>query len=156
MSLQLKAFAKASAIALFMILGSTSVGLAGSSQDIHDKIENLLGNAGDFDTIFTQMKKVFKAGNIDDMMEIADTVEYPLPVNGGEGDIVINNRDEFIDQFDDIFPENVKSVIANQRYDKLGISSDGIMFGNGELWMNAICRDNACTDSYWAVTAINR
>ena len=156
MSLQFKSFLKAAALTLLMIAGSTSVGMAGSSQAVHDKIENLLGNAGDFDTIFTQMKKVFKAGNLDDMMEIADTVEYPLQVNGGDGDIVIKDRDEFIDQFEAIFPDKVKSAIANQRYDKLGISSDGVMFGNGELWMNAICRDNACTDSYWAITAINR
>ena len=149
-------FLKASIVGICLAAACTSVAMAETRQAVHDRIENLLGDANTFDDIFAHMKEVFAAGNTDDMMEIADTVEYPLQVNGGDGEIVIKDREEFIDQFDDIFTENVKKVIANQRYEKLGVSSDGVMFGNGEFWMNAICSDNACADSYWAVTTINR
>jgi len=156
MSNSLRAFLKMSVLALCLAAGSTSFVMAETKQAIHDRIENLLGNANDFDTIFNHMKKVFAAGDTDEMMEIADTVEYPLTVNGGDGEIVINDRDAFIDQFDEIFTDNVRTAIAKQRYENLAVSSDGVMFGNGEFWMNVICEDNACSNPYWAVTAINR
>ena len=156
MSFSISAFTKAFVLTFFLAFSATTVAMAETKQAVHDRIENLLGDASTFDQIFTHMRKVFAAGNIDDMMEIADTVEYPLTVNGADGELVIKDRGEFIDQFEDIFTENVRTAIANQRYENLTVSSDGIMFGNGELWMSAICQDNACTDQYWAVTAINR
>ena len=153
---KLQKFSKLTFVALFLCSGATADAKAETKQAVHDRIENLLGAADDFDTIFTHLKEVFANKNSDEIAEIADLIQFPLTVNGGDGKEVVNNEEEFISNIDDLVPDNVREVVANQRYQDLMVSSDGVMFGNGELWINAICQDTACENPNWAITAINR
>lgn len=156
MSFSITSFAKMCALTFVLVAGAASSAMAETRQAVHDRIENLLGSADDFDLAFDKLKMLFADPNSEALYEISGLVEFPLAVNGGEGDIVIKDDEAFINQIDEIFPENVRNAVVNQRYEDLSVSSDGVMFGNGELWLNVICQDNACSNSYWALTAINR
>lgn len=36
------------------------------------------------------------------------------------------------------------AAIGRQRYGSLFVNYQGVMFGNGEVWINGICREASC------------
>ena len=48
----------------------------------------------------------------------------------------------------------IAETIKRQKYSQLMVNYKGVMFGNGEAWVNGICRDNACKDVDVRVVAL--
>jgi len=38
----------------------------------------------------------------------------------------------------------LRAAVKNQKYEDLFVNSHGVMFGSGEVWVNGLCKDNAC------------
>jgi hypothetical protein len=137
---------------LVAALVGAGAAFAQSEGEIYSRIEQLHGDAEAFAGPFDNLTQAMRDG---DAETIADLAEYPLTVNANGETYDIQNAQDFIDNFDSLISEGTQKAVARQRYDDLFVNSDGVMLANGAVWMGAICDDDDCAISHWAITAIN-
>ncbi len=90
-----------------------------------------------------------------DAETIAGLAEYPLSVKADGETYDVENAEDFIENFDDLVTPETRRAAGHQQYEDLFVSSEGVMLANGAVWMGAVCDDNACEESHWAIIAIN-
>ena len=79
-----------------------------------------------------QVINTFKGGS---EKKIASLVKYPLSMSYPVPDI--NNKEEFIERFDEVFDETILEKIATSTIDDWDtVGWRGIMFDNGMVWLN--------------------
>lgn len=125
---------------------------AQSVAQVNDHIETLLGDADAFGVAFEVLQQAI-AGH--DAETVASLVDYPLDVVIDGRQVAIEGEAEFVERYDEIVTEPVEAAVTDQAYEDLFVNGDGVMFGDGEVWMNAYCTDNSCEAVYWLVRAIN-
>ena len=76
-----------------------------------------------------------KAAQSSDPKKLAPFIHFPLKVNGIKT-YEIKNQKDFEDKFKLIFSQKLLSVLVEQKMDKLFCQYQGIMYGNGEIWVN--------------------
>jgi hypothetical protein len=125
---------------------------AQSEEDVLAQIEELHGLSTEFGEAFAQLQDSFLFG---DPSGFASLGEYPLPVqaNGEAYDLL--EAQDLVDNFDALLTSETQAALASQDFDDLIVTSDGVGFANGAVWMNLLCVDDSCTEAYWAITAIN-
>jgi len=68
---------------------------------------------------------------------IANNIRYPLKTTlNGQEKITINNKQQLIDNFEQIFYPAYKEEIEKHCVCNMFYNSQGIMFGNGEIWIS--------------------
>jgi hypothetical protein len=91
-----------------------------------------------------------------DMPAIASAVRYPLMVNGRP---YIYTRDDFLNYTSRLITPEVKAAILEQRPEALVLTSEGILLGNGVVWLDSHCSlskfDSDCRDEGIQIIAIN-
>jgi tRNA-dihydrouridine synthase len=90
-----------------------------------------------------------------DAETIASLAEFPLTVQANGETYDVQTAQDFIDNFGDLVTSQTRRAVGRQQYGDLFVNSDGVMLANGAVWMSAVCEDNACNNSHWAITAIN-
>ncbi len=85
---------------------------------------------------------------------IAEMVHYPIDVSGS-GQMKIMNADEFVKNYDSIFNEKILAVLTDTEDASLILLPDGILIGNGEIWINLYCVDLVCSETQFLITQIN-
>ena len=83
-------------------------------------------------TVFEALKAAIAQGN---KAEVANHILYPLHVNNENDKRLIQTRGEFVKQYDTIITQSIKDAIANQSAEELFANYQGIMIGNGEIWL---------------------
>ncbi|MBB5316509.1 hypothetical protein [Tunturibacter empetritectus] len=78
---------------------------------------------------------------------VAALVHYPIKVNPGKRPITIKSPKAFIKDYDRIITSDISSVILKQKYDALFVNSQGVMLGDGEVWITGFCLDKNCKNS---------
>lgn len=78
------------------------------------------------------------AANKNDKETISDYINYPLIVYINGTNTKISNKIEFINHYDDIFNSKIKNTLKNQDINNLKITPNGIIVGNGEIYLNLI------------------
>jgi len=126
---------------------------AQSEEAVFETIETIQGDAEGFGAAFAALQDAVLVGN--PAKTLADLADYPFEVaaNGELYDIFA--PEDLIDNFDTLISEDTRSVLASQDYADLIVTSDGVGFGDGVLWMANICTDDSCDGTYWAITRIN-
>lgn len=81
-----------------------------------------------------------------DAKTVADMMYFPFDTRHDGKVRKVADAEEFIRDYDAIVTADMTRVIANHRYDELHTDSGGIMFGNGEAWLEGICVDDACKE----------
>ncbi|MBX4905992.1 hypothetical protein HJA82_01095 [Rhizobium bangladeshense] len=138
-----------------MLLATTSFtgrAAAQSDSEVYNRIEELHGDAAGFDRPLRQLVQAMRAG---DAETIAGLAEYPLSVKADGETYDVENAEDFIENFDDLVTQETRRAVGRQQYEDLFVSSEGVMLANGAVWMGAVCDDNACEESHWAIIAIN-
>ena len=140
------------AIALAAALLSAAPALAQTADDVNVQIEQLLGSHEVFETA---IKTVQTAVTEHDVEGVAGYIPFgePTMVNGEA--VVIADETDLASRFDELFNEKVVTAVTAQDYAKLFVNQDGIMFGEGELWIGGVCVDEACNDFFVNIIAIN-
>jgi hypothetical protein len=124
---------------------------AKSVKDVNAQIDNVLGDHEGFAGAF----KVLQA-NIADGARMAMEYTYPMTVVVDGKDVVFATQDDFVAGYNAIVTPAVVAVVRKQDYKNVTVTSKGIMFGSGQLWVNAYCLDGeACEDVSWDISAIN-
>ena len=125
---------------------------AAQDSEVYDRIEELHGDAAGFDRPLRQLVLAMRSG---DAETIAGLAEYPLSVKANGETYDVESAEDFVENFDDLVTPETRRAVGRQQYQDLFVSSEGVMLANGAVWMGAVCDDNSCDESHWAIIAIN-
>lgn len=125
---------------------------AQSEEDVMAQIEAIHGDSVGFGEAFALMQDAFLFG---DPATIADLGEYPLTVSANGEVYDILEPQDLVDNFDSLLTQETIDGLSSQDFDDLIVTSEGVGFANGALWMTNICADDGCQETYWAIIAIN-
>ena len=89
----------------------------------------------------------------DNKVKLAEEIKYPINVKINGKITKIQNKDDLIKNYDQIFNVDYKQVISNSPTKYLFVNFQGIMFGNGEIWINDVIDPGS--NSKLMVIAIN-
>jgi hypothetical protein len=139
-------------IAALACAGLAAPAFAQSEEDVMEQIENLHGMSVEFGEAFAQIQDAFL---FDDPTSIAELGLYPLEVaaNGEVYDIL--EAQDLVDNFDSLLTEQTLAALASQDYADLIVTSEGVGWGDGVLWMTLACLDDSCAEAQWGIIRIN-
>ena len=126
--------------------------LAQTADDVNAQIDTVLGPHEIYQTAVETIQKALTEGNIDAVAGYSPFGE-PIKVNGE--DVVIADEADLNDKFETLFNDKVINAVTGQDYGSLFVNQDGIMFGDGELWLTGVCLDDTCADVFVNISAIN-
>lgn len=126
--------------------------LAQSEEDMMGQIESIHGDAEGFGEAFGLLQDAFLFG---DPAAIADLGAYPLTVSANGEVYDILEPQDLVDNFDALLTQETIDGLSSQDFDDLIVTSEGVGFANGALWMTNICVDDSCAETYWAIISIN-
>lgn len=109
---------------------------------VDQQIENLLGPASDYKELFHAFKVALEEGKSDIVVSL---VNYPITVRIDGSEETYSSEDELLAAYDDVFTDAIREAVANQDYGDLFVNSEGVMIGDGQVWITGICDDSACT-----------
>lgn len=118
---------------------------------VDQQIETLLGDAPDYKELFYAFKVALEEGKSDIVVSL---VNYPLTVTIDGEDATYGSEQELLDAYDSVFTEAIIEAVSAQDYGTLFVNSEGVMIGNGEVWITGICEDSACTSAPPRVSVI--
>jgi len=112
----------------------------GSAQ-VNQSIEEVLGDPAIYEPAIRAFQKAVAAH---DAAAVARMVDYPFSVTVDGKPTKIKDAAAFVAAYDKIVTPAIAKVVSEQKYTELAVSGKGVMFGNGEAWINGICKDNEC------------
>ncbi|MCS6759850.1 MAG: hypothetical protein MO852_13585 [Candidatus Devosia euplotis] len=86
---------------------------------------------------------------------MVDLEVYPLSVNANGETYDTLEAQDLVDNFDSLSTRDTIAALSSQDYTDLIVTSDGVGFANGALWMSLVCTDDSCDDSNWGIISIN-
>lgn len=125
---------------------------AQSEEDVIAQIETIHGDFEGFSEAFARMQDAFLFG---DPTTIADMGSYPLVVSANGEVYDILEPQDLVDNFDTLLTQDTIDGLSSQDFADLIVTSEGVGFANGALWMSNLCYDDACNKTAWAIIAIN-
>lgn len=108
---------------------------------VNQRIDQLLGDHTRYEPVILAFQKAVAAK---DAAAVAALVAYPLRVKLGGKAVTIRDARDFVARYAIIVTPALAVAIGRQRYGALFVNYQGVMFGNGEAWINGICRDASC------------
>jgi hypothetical protein len=78
-------------------------------------------------------------------------VHYPLRTSTG----AVRNVRDCVKAYADVFNARVVAAVTKQRFEKLFVNYQGVMIGDGEVWMSSLCRDKDCRTSVFVIVTVN-
>jgi ABC-type Co2+ transport system permease subunit len=114
---------------------------AQSADDVNAAIDNVLGDHAAYEEAIDAIQFAIAEG---DAAGVAAWVAYPITVAAAGEPLVLEDEAQFVEHYDDFMTDDIVEAVATQAYEELFVNSEGVMFGNGQVWINGICRDDAC------------
>lgn len=74
----------------------------------------------------------------DDHAAVSAMVKYPLTISSGGRSRTYHNAAALSANYARVFTPEVKAAVAAARPDNLFARAQGVMIGNGEIWMNEV------------------
>lgn len=105
-------------------------------------------NPREFEAFFEKVKQLVAKG---DKAGVASYVAYPIQVYSEGKKVSISTQEQFIHQYDQILNSKVRNALQNQKVDQTFVNYQGVMVGNGELWLNV----SPTNQHQFFITAIN-
>jgi hypothetical protein len=116
--------------------------LAQSEQAVNTSIDNVLGDHALYQKTIEALQQGVKDH---DAKAVAALVSYPITVKVKGTEKTIETADEFVANYDAIVTPEIADAVTKQKYADLFVNYQGVMLGNGEVWVNGVCKDKACT-----------
>ena len=118
---------------------------------VHQAIDAVLGALVRYEAVIRQLQRAVAAN---DTAAVAALVNYPfVTVRDGES-LRVADAEAFVREYDRIMTPPIAEAIKRQKYSQLMVNYKGVMFGNGEAWVNGICKDDACKEVDVRVVAL--
>ncbi len=133
---------------LILLAGSLVSTVHGAAQtaptDLDKSIDLSVGSHVKVERLLTDLQPSVAKHNA---AAVAALVHYPIKVNPGKHPITIKNPKAFIKDYDSIITHDISDVIHKQKYEALFVNSQGVMLGDGEVWITSFCLDKNCKNS---------
>ena len=129
-------------IALVLCLGAAPA-LAQSDADTDAAVDNVLGDHNAYRAAFDAIQQAVGDG---DAAGFAKWVSYPIKVVADGEDMQLSDEEQFAEHYDNILTDEIRQAILDQAWASVLVNADGIMFGNGQVWMNGICKNDSCSE----------
>lgn len=121
---------------------------ASANGDVRQRIEQVLGDAAQYETVFNAFQKAVNGG---DRAAVVEEVRFPLNIANGAR---ITGPGEFQRNYERILTPAVRKAIAAQKFDNVMVNQQGVMIGDGQVWLNGSCLDQACSRTEVKVVTI--
>lgn len=131
--------------------GDDGLTYASDQELVEASINQLLGDPAAFRSVFNQLKAGVAAG---DRAAVAALVDYPLEVTIDGHARRIADATEFVASWDSVITPDIERVVAEQQFEKVFVNWQGVSLGDGQVWINGVCENDACADPPIRVTAI--
>jgi hypothetical protein len=115
--------------------------LAQTDADVDARIDMVLGDHAAYREAFDAIQAAVAAK---DGAAFAAWVSYPITVVADGEEMVIGSTEQFAEHFDTIVTDEIATAITGQKWADLFVNDQGLMFGNGQVWVNGICKDETC------------
>ncbi|MCT4613087.1 MAG: hypothetical protein N4A47_06940 [Clostridia bacterium] len=92
-------------------------------------------DSASFENTFKAIKEVIKEDNSE---ELEKYIIYPLIVHDNGKTIEIEDKEMFVNKYEEIVTNKIKESIINQKEEDLFVNYQGVMVGNGEVWLGAL------------------
>lgn len=125
---------------------------AQSEEQVMAQIESIHGDAEGFGEAFGLLQDAFLFG---DPTTIADLGLYPMMVNANGETYDILEAQDLVDNFDALLTSEAQAALASQDFADLIVTSEGVGFADGALWMTNVCLDDDCAETQWGILSIN-
>jgi hypothetical protein len=139
-------------LAVALIIAVCPAALAQSEEDVIERIESVHGDFDGFSEAFAAMQDAFLFG---DPVTIADLAFYPLTVSANGEVYDIQEPQDLVDNFDSLLTQETIDGLSSQDFDDLIVTSEGVGFADGALWMSNVCLDDSCEETAWGIISIN-
>jgi hypothetical protein len=90
------------------------------------------------DDVKSFLESLKKSVEAEDKVYLSNIARYPLRYFENKKRKSVNGPAQFVKNYKAIFTDKVKHTIENQQYQDLFVDSEGIMLGNGEVWISGI------------------
>ena len=137
-------------IALVLCLGAAPA-LAQSDADTDATVDNVLGDHNAYRAAFDAIQQAVGDG---DAAGFAKWVSYPIKVVADGEDMLLSDEEQFTEHYDNILTDEIRQAILDQAWASVLVNADGIMFGNVQVWMNGICKNDSCSEFYVKIVTI--
>jgi hypothetical protein len=128
---------------LLAALMLASPAAAQTVEDVNDTIDNLLGDHSKFEEAFVAVQAAVADH---DPESFAAWVAYPIGVNIGGEDVVVETPEALVELYDQFMTGEMTAAVVEQRYEDVVVNYQGLMFGDGQVWINGVCIDDECSD----------
>lgn len=115
------------------------------------QIENLLGDPADYKELFYAFQSAVAEGKAEIAVSL---VSYPITISIGGEDATFENEQQLLESYNDVFTDKIVNIVRKQDYGSAFVNSEGLMFGDGEVWISGVCEDSACNSSLPRVITI--
>lgn len=116
--------------------------------DVRQRIDQVLGDAAQYEAVFNAFQKAVNGG---DRAAVVEEVRFPLNIANGAK---ITGPGEFQRNYERILTPAVRKAIAAQKFDDVMVNQQGVMIGDGQVWLNGTCLDQACSRTEVKVVTI--
>jgi hypothetical protein len=114
-----------------------------SEEDVDGKIDQVLGDHKAYRAVFDDLRAAIAAN---DKLRVANLIDYPIAVSIDGNKTVFKNSGEFVKGYDQFMTPDILGAIRSTSYASVMVSYEGMMLGNGQVWISGICKDDACED----------
>ncbi|HDS1676084.1 TPA: hypothetical protein QEL58_001606 [Stenotrophomonas maltophilia] len=111
---------------------------AAEEGDARARIESVLGDAAQYEKVFNAFKTAVVDG---DRAAVVEEVRFPLNIAGGKK---ITGPGEFQRNYEKIITPAVVKAMSGQDFGKVFVNQQGVMIGDGQVWLTGECLDKAC------------
>ncbi|WP_181358644.1 MULTISPECIES: hypothetical protein [unclassified Stenotrophomonas] len=118
------------------------------AEDARARIDAVLGDAAQYEKVFNAFKTAVVGG---DRAAVVEQVRFPLNIADGKK---ITGPGEFQRNYEKIITPAVVKAVSEQDFGKVFANQQGVMIGDGQVWLNGQCLDQACTKTEVKVITI--
>ena len=111
---------------------------AAEEGDARARIDSVLGDAAQYEKVFNAFKTAVVGG---DRAAVVEEVRFPLNIAGGKK---ITGPGEFQRNYEKIVTPAVVKAMSEQDFGKVFVNQQGVMIGDGQVWLTGECLDKAC------------
>lgn len=111
---------------------------AADGGDARARIDSVLGDAAQYEKVFNAFKTAVVGG---DRAAVVEEVRFPLNIAGGKK---ITGPGEFQRNYEKIITPAVVKAVSEQEFGKVFVNQQGVMIGDGQIWLTGECLDKAC------------
>jgi len=141
------------ALLVAVALLAVTPAIAQTAADTDKAIDTVLG--GPHAVYATAIADIQKAVAEHNVQGIAGYFSFGEPIKVNGKDETVTDLDDLGAKFDTLFNAKVVSAVTGAKYENLMVNDQGIMFGDGELWLSGTCDEDPCQLPFINIVAIN-